>query len=232
MTQDTVKDLCTTMEKEFGKGIIRPLDGAVDEGVAVIRTGTALDVEMGIGGLPCGRIVEIFGEHGTGRTTLALWTIASAQAAGGICAYIDLVHDLDQGVMQQLGVKLPDLMVSQPGSLKQALEVSTTLVRSGVINLLVLDSGETPIEELDDLPPRFWSTELRKLTAIAHKTGCLVLFVSPSRSTNGLKFYASVRIRLERAEAKRAGAKGVIAKIVKNKFAPPFCEALLEPYPS
>lgn len=240
------------IEKEYGKGSIMTLDQNVAaQGIETISTGCiALDVALGIGGLPRGRIVEIYGPESSGKTTLALHAIAEAQKLGGITAFIDAEHALDPIYAQKLGVDLDKLYISQPDCGEQALNITEMLVESSAIDLIVIDSvaALTPkaeIEgEMDDnavgMQARLMSKALRKLTPIINKTNtCLifinqlrekigVMFGNPETTTGGkaLKFYASVRIDVRKADALK-DTSGIIgnrtkAKIVKNKLAPPF----------
>jgi recombination protein RecA len=240
------------IERAFGKGSIMRL-GATDKviEVATVSTGSlGLDIALGIGGLPRGRIVEIYGPESSGKTTLALHTIAEAQKAGGICAFVDAEHALDPTYAKKLGVKLEDVLISQPDTGEQALEIADTLVRSGAIDVLVVDSvaALTPRAEIegemgDQLPglqARLMSQALRKLTASISKSNCMVIFInqirmkigvmygSPETTTGGnaLKFYASVRLDIRRIGAikEREDVVGnqTRVKVVKNKMAPPF----------
>lgn len=240
------------IEKEYGKGAIMTLDQNVAaQGIDVISTGCiAIDVALGIGGLPRGRVVEIYGPESSGKTTLALHAIAEAQKAGGIAAFIDAEHALDPIYAQKLGVDLDKLYISQPDCGEQALNIAEMLVESAAIDLIVIDSvaALTPkaeIEgEMDDsavgMQARLMSKALRKLTPVINKTNtCLifinqlrekigVMFGNPETTTGGkaLKFYASVRIDVRKADALK-DTSGIIgnrtkAKIVKNKLAPPF----------
>jgi len=242
------------IEKQHGKGSVMRLGERVHQPIEVIPTGSiALDVALGIGGLPRGRIVEIYGPESSGKTTLALHAIANAQAAGGICAFIDAEHALDPDYAHKLGVNTDELLVSQPDNGEQALEISDTLVRSGALALLVIDSvaALTPRAEIEGemgdshvgLQARLMSQALRKMagalstaktTAIfinqlREKIG--VMFGSPETTTGGraLKFYASVRLDVRRIEGLKDGADTVgnrtRVKVVKNKVAPPFKQA-------
>ncbi len=242
------------IEKQFGKGSVMRMDAAVVEEVPVVSTGSlGLDVALGVGGLPRGRIVEIYGPESSGKTTLTLQTIAEMQKLGGTCAFIDAEHALDVGYAQKLGINLSDLLVSQPDTGEQALEITDALVRSGSVDLVVIDSvaALTPRAEIegdmgDSLPglqARLMSQALRKLTASINRTNTLVIFInqirmkigvmfgSPETTTGGnaLKFYASVRLDIRRTGSIKAGDEVVgnetKVKIVKNKVAPPFKEA-------
>jgi recombination protein RecA len=240
------------IEKQFGKGSIMRL-GANDRTIDVeaISTGSlGLDIALGIGGLPRGRVVEIFGPESSGKTTLALQCVAEAQKRGGICAFVDAEHALDPVYARKLGVKVEDLLVSQPDSGEQALEIVDTLVRSGAVDVLVVDSvaALTPKAELegemgDSLPglqARLMSQALRKLTGTISKSRCMVIFINqirmkigimfgnPETTTGGnaLKFYASVRLDIRRIgqikERDEPVGNQTRVKIVKNKVAPPF----------
>src|SRR6202165_4211549 len=240
------------IERAFGKGSIMRLgqNEQVVE-IATVPTGSlGLDIALGIGGLPRGRIVEIYGPESSGKTTLALHAVAEAQKSGGICGFIDAEHALDASYARKLGVKLDDLLISQPDTGEQALEIADTLVRSGAIDIIVIDSvaALTPRAEIegemgDQLPglqARLMSQALRKLTASISKAGTLVIFInqirmkigvmygSPETTTGGnaLKFYASVRLDIRRIGAIKERDEVVgnqtRVKVVKNKLAPPF----------
>jgi recombination protein RecA len=240
------------IEKHFGKGSIMRL-GANDKTIDVeaISTGSlGLDIALGIGGLPQGRIIEIYGPESSGKTTLALQVVAEAQRAGGICAFVDAEHALDPVYARKLGVKVEDLLISQPDTGEQALEITDTLVRSGAVSVLVVDSvaALTPKAELegemgDSLPglqARLMSQALRKLTASISKSNTMVIFINqirmkigvmfgnPETTTGGnaLKFYASVRLDIRRIgqikEREDIVGNQTRVKVVKNKVAPPF----------
>jgi recombination protein RecA len=240
------------IDKNFGKGSIMRL-GANDRTIDVeaIPTGSlGLDIALGIGGLPKGRVVEIYGPESSGKTTLTLQVIAEAQKKGGICAFIDAEHALDPVYARKLGVKVEDLLISQPDTGEQALEIADTLVRSGAIDVLVIDSvaALTPKAELegemgDSLPglqARLMSQALRKLTSSISKSGTMVIFINqirmkigimfgnPETTTGGnaLKFYASVRLDIRRIgqikEREEVVGNQTRVKVVKNKVAPPF----------
>lgn len=239
------------IERNFGKGSIMRLGENASVNVESISTGSlGLDIALGIGGLPRGRIVEIFGPESSGKTTLALHVIAEAQKAGGICAFVDAEHALDPGYARKLGVNVDDLLISQPDAGEQALEIADTLVRSGAIDVLVVDSvaALTPRAELegemgDSLPglqARLMSQAMRKLTASISKSKAMVIFInqirmkigvmfgSPETTTGGnaLKFYSSVRLDIRRIgtikERDEAIGNQTRVKVVKNKLAPPF----------
>jgi recombination protein RecA len=240
------------IEKQFGKGTIMRLgEGEVIEDIQVVSTGSlGLDIALGVGGLPRGRVVEIYGPESSGKTTLTLQVIAEMQKVGGQCAFIDAEHALDIQYAQNLGVNLQDLLISQPDTGEQALEIVDSLVRSGAVDLIVVDSvaALTPKAELegemgDSLPglqARLMSQALRKLTAHIKKTNCMVIFInqirmkigvmfgSPETTTGGnaLKFYASVRLDIRRTGTIKKGDDAIgnetKVKVVKNKVAPPF----------
>jgi recombination protein RecA len=239
------------IERAFGKGSIMKLGANPVVEIEAISTGSlGLDIALGIGGLPRGRVVEIYGPESSGKTTLALQTIAEAQKRGGICAFIDAEHALDPIYARKLGVNIEDLLISQPDTGEQALEIADTLVRSGAIEVLVIDSvaALTPRAEIegemgDALPgmqARLMSQALRKLTASISRTSCMVIFInqirmkigvmfgSPETTTGGnaLKFYASVRLDIRRIGAIKDRDEVVgnqtRVKVVKNKVAPPF----------
>jgi recombination protein RecA len=244
----------STIEKQFGKGSIMRLgvDAAPPE-VRVVPTGSlGLDIALGVGGLPRGRIIEIYGPESSGKTTLALHVVSQAQRAGGICAYVDAEHALDVGYARKLGVRTDDMLVSQPDCGEQALEITEMLVRSGAVDVVVVDSvaALTPKAELEGemgdahvgLQARLMSQALRKLTGTIAKSNTLVIFINqirmkigvmfgnPETTTGGnaLKFYASVRMDIRRVGALKDGEKVVgnrtRVKVVKNKVAPPFRE--------
>ena len=243
------------IEKEFGKGsIMRMGEGTQTEDVEVVSTGSlGLDLALGVGGLPRGRIVEIYGPESSGKTTLTLHIIAEMQKMGGTCAFIDAEHALDVTYAQHLGVKLEDLLLSQPDTGEQALEITDALVRSGSVDLVVIDSvaALTPRSEIEGdmgealpgLQARLMSQALRKLTGSIKKTKTLVVFInqirmkigvsygSPETTTGGnaLKFYSTVRIDIRRKNNLKKGEEvygaETVVKVVKNKVAPPFKKA-------
>ena len=240
------------IEKQFGKGTIMKLgEGEVVEDIQVVSTGSlGLDVALGVGGLPRGRVIEIYGPESSGKTTLTLQVVAEMQKLGGTCAFIDAEHALDTGYAQKLGVNLNEVLISQPDTGEQALEIVDSLVRSGAVDLIVIDSvaalvpkAEIEGEMGDNLPglqARLMSQALRKLTATIKKTNCTVIFInqirmkigvmfgSPETTTGGnaLKFYASVRLDIRRTGTIKKGDEAIgnetKVKVVKNKVSPPF----------
>ena len=240
------------IEKQFGKGTIMRLgEGEVIEDIQVVSTGSlGLDIALGVGGLPRGRVIEIYGPESSGKTTLTLQAIAEMQKTGGQCAFVDAEHALDIQYAQKLGVNLQDLLISQPDTGEQALEIVDSLVRSGAVDLIVVDSvaALTPKAELegemgDSLPglqARLMSQALRKLTGTVKKTNTMVVFINqirmkigvmfgnPETTTGGnaLKFYSSVRLDIRRTGSIKRGEEVIGSetkvKVVKNKVAPPF----------
>jgi recombination protein RecA len=243
------------IERQFGKGSVMRLGaGGPLEEISVIPTGAlSLDAALGIGGLPRGRVVEIYGPESSGKTTLALHVISEAQQLGGIAAFIDAEHALDPIYARKLGVNTDELLISQPDTGEQALEIAETLVRSNAVDVIVIDSvaALVPRAELDGdmgdslpgLQARLMSQALRKLTAAISRSGGVVIFInqirekigvmfgSPETTTGGraLKFYASVRLDIRRQDAIKQGTESIgvrtKVKVVKNKLAPPFREA-------
>ena len=252
---DALNNAIKNIEKQFGKGAIMKLGDNIAMNVEVISTGClSLDVALGVGGLPRGRVIEIFGPESSGKTTVALHAIAQAQKEGGMAAFIDAEHALDPLYARKLGVDIKNLLVSQPDSGEQALEIAEALVRSGAIDIVVIDSvaALVPRAELDGemgdvhvgLQARLMSQALRKLTAYIGKSRSCTVFINqirekvgvmygnPETTTGGraLKFYSSVRIEVRKGEAIKQGTDVVGSrtrvKVVKNKVAPPFksCE--------
>ena len=246
-----LEDAIKNIEKVHGKGSILKMSGGGQDSVEVISTGClAVDLALGIGGLPRGRIVEIYGPESSGKTTLSLHVVAEAQKKGGTVAFIDAEHALDPGYASKLGINLPDLYISQPDNGEQALDIAEQLVRSSAIDLLVVDSvaALVPRAEIDGmmgdshvgLQARMMSQALRKLAGAANKTNTLIIFINQLREKIGvmygnpettpggkaLKFYASVRLDVRRTESikdgKEATGNRTKVKVVKNKMAPPF----------
>ena len=242
------------IEKQYGKGSVMKLGEGANIQVETVPTGSiSLDIALGQGGFPKGRIIEIYGPESSGKTTLALHAVAEVQKAGGIAGFIDAEHALDPKYAKAIGVNIDDLYISQPDNGEQALEITETMVRSGAMDIIVVDSvaALVPKAEIDGdmgdshvgLHARLMSQAMRKLTGIVAKTNCVVIFINqlrekvgvmfgnPETTTGGraLKFYASVRIDVRRIEALKQSGEVIgnrtRAKIVKNKIAPPFREA-------
>ncbi len=243
------------LEKEFGKGAVMKLgDSETHMNVETVPTGSiSLDIALGLGGIPKGRIVEIYGPESSGKTTVALHMVAEVQKRGGIAGFVDAEHALDPQYAKNIGVDIDNLYISQPDSGEQALEITETMVRSGAVDIIVVDSvaALTPQAEIDGemgdshvgLQARLMSQALRKLTATVSKTKCIVIFINqlrekigvmfgnPETTTGGraLKFYASIRLDVRRTETLKAGGEVIgnrtRIKVVKNKIAPPFKEA-------
>jgi recombination protein RecA len=248
----------TQIERQFGKGSIMRLgDGTAVKDIQVVSTGSlTLDLALGIGGLPRGRVIEIYGPESSGKTTLALQVIAECQKLGGTSAFIDAEHAMDPQYAEKLGVNVEDLLVSQPDTGEQALEITDMLVRSGAVDIVVIDSvaALTPKAEIEGdmgdshmgLHARLMSQALRKLTANISRSKCMVIFInqirmkigvmfgSPETTTGGnaLKFYASIRVDIRRIGALKKGDEIIgnqtRVKVVKNKMAPPFKQAEFE----
>ena len=253
--QTALENAMRKIEKDFGKGAIMRLGDIADKmNLEVISSGSlAVDLAVGVGGYPRGRVIEIYGPESSGKTTLALHAIASAQKGGGIAAFIDAEHALDPVYARHLGVDTANLLVSQPDNGEQALEITETMVRSGAVDIVIVDSvaALVPKAEIDGemgdshvgLQARLMSQALRKLTAIISKSNCIVIFINqlrekvgvmfgnPEVTTGGraLKFYSSVRMDVRRIETLKQGGEvvgnRVRVKVVKNKIAPPFKEA-------
>lgn len=246
-----LNDAIKQIEKQFGKGSVMKLGDRAAVDVAVISTGSlTLDMALGIGGYPKGRIIEIYGPESSGKTTLTLHAIAEVQKQGGTAAFIDAEHAIDPVYAKNLGVNIDELILSQPDSGEQGLEIAETLVRSGAIDLVVVDSvaALVPQVELDGemadqqmgLQARLMSKALRKLSGVMNKTDCTIIFINqlrekigvmfgnPETTTGGraLKFYSSVRVEIRRSEVIKNGTEivgnKVNIKVVKNKVAPPF----------
>lgn len=251
-----LKAAMAQIEKQFGKGSIMTLDGPAED-IDVLSTGSlGLDIALGVGGLPRGRIIEIYGPESSGKTTMTLHAIANCQKDGGICAFVDAEHALDTGYAAKLGVNLSELIISQPDTGEQALEIVDKLVNSGAVDLIVVDSvaALTPKAEIegemgDSLPglqARLMSQALRKITGTSKRNGTTVIFInqlrmkigvmfgSPETTTGGnaLKFYASVRLDIRRTGTIKKGEDAVgnetKVKVVKNKVSPPFKEAFFD----
>lgn len=255
--EKTIELALNQIEKQFGKGAIMRLGDDVNTDIKSISSGSlGLDIALGVGGIPCGRVVEIYGPESSGKTTVALHIAAEAQKTGGIVAFIDAEHALDVSYARRLGVKIEDLLVSQPDTGEQALEITDMLVRSGAIDVLIIDSvaALVPRAEIEGemgdshmgLQARLMSQALRKLTSTISKSGTVVIFINqlrmkigvmfgnPETTTGGnaLKFYASVRMDIRKTGTIKQGQEilgnETRVKIVKNKVAPPFKQATFD----
>ena len=252
---DALESAISHIEKQYGKGAIMKLgDSQRDMNVETIPTGSlSLDIALGVGGIPRGRIVEVYGPESSGKTTVALHMVAEVQKRGGIAGFIDAEHALDPVYAKNIGVDIDNLYISQPDSGEQALEITETMVRSGAVDIIIVDSvaalvPKAEIEgEMGDshvgLQARLMSQALRKLTSIISKSNCIVIFInqlrekvgvmfgSPETTTGGraLKFYSSIRLDVRRMESLKQGGEIIgnhtRIKVVKNKVAPPFKEA-------
>ena len=249
--KEALEQALLQIEKQYGKGSIMKLGDRVHEKIDVIPTGClVLDIALGIGGIPRGRVIEIYGPESSGKTTVSLHIIAETQKLGGTAAFIDAEHALDPSYAEKLGVKLDDLLVSQPDNGEQALNICETLVKSGSVDIVVVDSvaALTPKAEIDGemgdshvgLQARMMSQALRKLTGVINKSNTTVIFInqlrekvgvmfgSPETTTGGkaLKFYASIRLDVRKKDTIKDGVNIVgnrtVVKVVKNKLAPPF----------
>ena len=249
--KDALDQALLQIEKQYGKGAIMKLGDRVNEPIDVIPTGClTLDIALGIGGIPRGRVIEIYGPESSGKTTVSLHIIAEAQKLGGTCAFIDAEHALDPSYAEKLGVQLKELLISQPDNGEQALNICEMLVKSGSVDLVVIDSvaALTPKAEIDGemgdshvgLQARMMSQALRKLTGVINKSHTSVIFInqlrekvgvmfgSPETTTGGkaLKFYSSIRLDVRKRDTIKDGVNIVgnrtIVKVVKNKLAPPF----------
>ena len=253
-----LENALTQLNKTYGKGsVMKFSDKVADTNLQVISTGCLdLDMALGVGGLPRGRVVEIYGPESSGKTTVALHCVAEAQKAGGVAAFIDAEHALDPVYAKKLGVNIDDLYISQPDTGEQALEICEALVRSGAVDIVVIDSvaALVPKAEIEGdmgdsfvgLQARLMSQALRKLTAVISKSNCVVIFINqlrekvgvmfgnPETTTGGraLKFYASVRLDVRRVESIKNGSDVIgnrtRVRVVKNKVAPPFREAVFD----
>lgn len=252
--QKALQEAISRIEKDFGKGSVMRLGDAAITAVETIPTGAlSLDIALGLGGIPKGRIIEVYGPESSGKTTLSLHMIAEVQKRGGVAGFIDAEHALDPVYAKNIGVDLNELYISQPDSGDQGLEIAETLVRSNAVDIIVIDSvaALTPRQEIEGdmgdvhmgLQARLMSQALRKLTPVVSKSHCIVIFInqlrekigimfgSPETTSGGraLKFYASVRLDIRRIDAIKQGGERIgnrtRVKVVKNKIAPPFKEA-------
>ena len=250
-SSDLLEHALADLDKQYGKGAVMKLGEQASQNVEVISTGNLeLDLALGVGGVPKGRVIEIYGPESSGKTTVALHIVAEAQKKGGICAFVDAEHALDPAYAKKLGVNIDELYISQPDTGEQALEIAEALVRSGALDVVVVDSvaALVPKAEIDGemgdsfvgLQARLMSQALRKLTGIVSKTGTIAIFINQLREKVGvmygnpettpggraLKFYASVRLDVRRGEQLKNGSEVIgnrtKVKVVKNKVAPPF----------
>ena len=255
--EQALENALKTIEKEFGKGSVMRLGDRVDQKVEVIPSGSiGLDKALGVGGYPKGRVIEVYGPESSGKTTFALHAIANAQAAGGYAAFIDAEHALDPVYAKNLGVDVENLILSQPDSGEQALEIAEALIKSGSVDIIVIDSVAALVPEAElngdmgdshvGLHARLMSQAMRKLSGIIAKTNCVAIFINqirekvgvmfgnPETTTGGraLKFFASVRLEIRRGEAIKDGTTVIgnrtNIKVVKNKVAPPFKTAAVD----
>lgn len=252
--QQALNDALAQIERSYGKGAVMRMEEGADQNIAAVSTGSlSLDVALGIGGLPRGRVIEIYGAESAGKSTLALSTVAQAQKTGGTCAYVDVEHALDPVYAKAIGVDIPSLLISQPDSAEQALEIVEYMVRSAALDVVVLDSvaALVPNAELEGdmgdshpaLQARLMSQAMRKLTGVIHKTDTVCIFINQLREKIGvvygnpetqpggraLKFYSSVRLDMRRKEVLKHGKEitgnRIRIRVVKNKVAPPFKQA-------
>ena len=255
--EQALENALKTIEKEFGKGSVMRLGDAVDQKIEVIPSGSiGLDKALGVGGYPKGRVIEIYGPESSGKTTFALHAIANAQSAGGYAAFIDAEHALDPVYAKALGVDVENLILSQPDSGEQALEIAEALIKSGSVDIIVIDSVAALVPEAElngdmgdnhvGLQARLMSQALRKLAGIINKTNTIAIFINqlrekvgvmfgnPETTTGGraLKFYASIRLDVRRGEQIKMGDSVIgnrtTVKVVKNKMAPPFKSATVD----
>ena len=252
--RQALNDALAQIERSYGKGAVMRMEEGADQNIAAVSTGSlSLDVALGIGGLPRGRVIEIYGAESAGKSTLALSTVAQAQKTGGTCAYVDVEHALDPVYAKAIGVDVPALLISQPDSAEQALEIVEYMVRSAALDVVVLDSvaALVPNAELEGdmgdshpaLQARLMSQAMRKLTGVIHKTDTVCIFINQLREKIGvvygnpetqpggraLKFYSSVRLDMRRKEVLKHGKEitgnRIRIRVVKNKVAPPFKQA-------
>ena len=255
--EQSLKEALKSIEKQYGKGSVMVLGENPNTTIDVISSGSiALDGALGVGGYPKGRIIEIYGPESSGKTTFALHAIAEAQKCGGYAAFIDAEHALDPGYAKKLGVNIEDLILSQPDSGEQALEISEALIKSGAIDIIVIDSVAALVPEAEingemgdshvGLQARLMSQAMRKLSGIISKTKCVAIFINQIREKVGvmygnpettpggraLKFYSTIRLDVRRGEQLKSGSEAVgnrtVVKVVKNKVAPPFKVAEVE----